>query len=141
MAAIQTIVETLVVEHCCSCHVAFGMTAAMQTARRRDHDWFWCPNGHRQYYSGRSDVEQARADAQRLRDRLEMAERSEVFYREQAAFERRRAAAQRGQRTRVMNLITRGVCPVAGCRRNFDNVREHMATQHPGFHTHEDGDS
>ena len=137
----QTFVETLVVETCCNCHVTFGLTEDMQTARRNDHLTFYCPNGHGQHYTGRSDLDEARAAAERLRSRLRMAERSEQFYRDQAAAERRRASAQKGQRTRVMNLITRGICPVSGCRLNFTNVGEHMATVHPDFHAHEDGAS
>lgn len=131
MAATLTFTGTLVVEDCCVCGIAFAMPKDMQARRRNDHAWFYCPAGHQQHYTGSTETE-------RLRRRLKLTEDSERFYRDQAALERRRAAAQKGQRTRVMNLITRGICPVAGCRRNFTNVREHMASEHPDFHAHED---
>lgn len=128
----QTFTDTLVVISCCheGCGVAFGMTQRANELRREDHEWFYCTNGHRQHYTG--DTE-----ADRLRQRLKTTERSERFYRNEAAYQRRVASAQKGQRTRVLNLIAKGVCPVGGCRRNFDNVRQHMADQHPDFHTHE----
>lgn len=129
----QTYTETLVVVRCGhpECDLTFGMPRAFYDARREDHRTWWCPNGHPRAYLGQSEED-------RLRSRLRVAEQSEAFYRQQAATARRSAAAQKGQRTRVLNLIARGVCPVAGCRRNFTNVREHMATKHPDFHGHEE---
>lgn len=116
----------LAVEICCNCGVSFAMPQDMQTRRLNDHRDFYCPAGHPQHYTGKTEE-------QRLRDRLRSAEASEQFYRDQAAFERRSAAAQKGHRTRVLNLISKGICPVAGCRRNFTNVRDHMAGEHPDF--------
>lgn len=116
-----TILQTLVDVTCChdGCGVTFGLTEQFAALRREDHAWWYCPNGHQQHYSGATEA-------------------SERFYRDQAALERRRTAAQKGQRTRVLNLIAKGICPVAGCRRNFSNVRDHMASEHPDFHTHKD---
>jgi hypothetical protein len=129
----QTITRNLVTITCYSadCNVVFGLDEVVYARRKEDHESFWCTNGHGQHFTGRSE-------ADKLRERLRITERSETFYRDQAALERRRAAAQKGQRTRVLNLIAKGVCPVAGCRRNFGNVRDHMATEHPEFHTHEE---
>lgn len=128
----QTITRELVAITCFSadCNVVFGLDRITYDRRLEDHKSFWCTNGHSQHFTGRSE-------ADRLRDQLKWTRESEEFYRDQAALERRRAAAQKGQRTRVLNLITKGICPVAGCRRNFTNVRDHMATEHPDFHTHE----
>lgn len=120
----QTFTDTLVVDTCITCGVVFGVTTNFQQQRQQDHAIYCCPNGHKQHYSGQNTEE-------RLRQRLKWAEESEQFYRDQATLERRRAAAQKGQRTRVMNLIAQGICPVGGCRRNFGNVRDHMATEHP----------
>lgn len=127
----QTFTGTLVVVHCCACGVPFGMSQGMHDTRRNDHQSFYCPAGHRQFFPAKSVEE-------RLRQRLAVAEDSERFYRQQAATARRSAAAQKGQVTRIRNLIAKGVCPVPGCRRNFTNVRDHMATVHPDFHRHED---
>jgi len=128
----QTFTDTLVVVHCGAdgCDVVFGMTERYYKARREDHQTWYCPNGHPRVYNGYSETEN-------LRRRLKWAQESEQFYRDQAARERRSAAAQKGHRTRLLNLITRGICPVAGCRQTFENVPEHMAAQHPDFHEHE----
>ncbi len=128
----QTFIDTLVVVACGAkdCDVVFGMTERFYQERRSDHRTWYCPNGHPRTYLGKSETE-------RLRERLRTAERSEQFYRDVAATARRSAAAQKGQVTRIRNLIARGICPVPGCRRSFTNVREHMATQHPDYHAHE----
>lgn len=129
----HTFTLTLVTVACCheGCGVIFGLTEEFQSRRREDHEWFYCPNGHKQHFSGPNETE-------RLRKQLQFTRESESFYREQAAHERRSAAAQKGHRTRVLNLVAQGICPVGGCRRNFGNVRDHMATEHPDFHTHEE---
>jgi hypothetical protein len=129
----QTYTETLTVLTCCraECSVTFAFTEGYERRRREDHEWFYCPNGHRQHYSEPGELE-------RVKRQLKYTRESEEFHRGQAALARRQAAAFKGQRTRVLNLITKGICPVAGCRRNFENVRQHMADQHPDFHEHED---
>lgn len=134
----QTFTRQLVVEDCYRCHVTFGMTAAFRTARLNDHGNFYCPAGHGQHYTGQSEVEVAREERDRaLRDR-DFARTSRQAARDQAAAAERSARAYRGHATRLRNLIARGVCPVPGCRRNFTNVREHMATEHPDYHQHEE---
>jgi len=114
---------TLTVLDCAGCGLVFAMTWDFEARRREDHKTYYCPAGHENYFPHKTEAEQ-------LRERLRI-------YRDQAATERRRAAAARGQRTRVLNLITKGICPVPGCRRNFTNVREHMSSQHPDYHVHE----
>lgn len=44
-------------EDCCDCGVPFGLTEEHQRRLRRTHEWFYCPNGHRQYYPGKTDNE------------------------------------------------------------------------------------
>jgi hypothetical protein len=131
----QTFTGTLTVIDCPACGMPFGITTRFETQRRDDHTTFYCPAGHGQSFRGKSALEQERDRLKASRDR---AVQSEQWWRRRAEQERRSAAAQKGHRTRVLNLIAKGVCPVAGCRRNFTNVREHMATQHPDFHTHEE---
>lgn len=128
----QTFTDTLVPIECYrhDCGVTFGMTQTAYNHRREDHKSFYCTNGHSQHYTGKTEAE-------RLREQLGYVRESEEFYRNEAAHQRRVASAQKGQRTRVLNLIAKGVCPVGGCRRNFTNVKDHMATEHPDFHTHE----
>ncbi len=131
----------LAIEVCCSCAISFAMPTDYQRRRRDDHELFYCPVGHPQHYTGATEVERLKRLNESAERRVRLAQQSERFYRDLARTERRSAAAHKGHVTRIRNLVAKGICPVAGCRRNFTNVREHMATQHPDFHTHEDGAS
>ena len=131
----QTYTETLTALTCPrhGCGVVYGLTEGYRHAREKDRQGWHCPNGHTQWFPGqtpeqerdaaRRDASAARASRDAARDQAEAAERS--------------ARAYKGHVTRIRNMVARGICPVQGCRRNFENVREHMATVHPDYHTHE----
>jgi DNA-binding XRE family transcriptional regulator len=112
------------IEHCCKCGIAFAMPVDYQKRLRNDHSTFYCPAGHGQHYTGKSEE-------QKLRDQL--AQRDATLQREQNRANQLRherdqiAKAHRKMRIRVMN----GVCPC--CNRSFENLRQHMATQHSDF--------
>ena len=61
-------VETCIHE---KCGVHFAVPSLFQKERKRDHKMFYCPNGHGQYYSGKSDIE-------KLKD--ELAEKNKTIY-------------------------------------------------------------
>lgn len=56
---------TLKAEACCKCGIVFGMSAETMQRRRNDHDWFYCPNGHAQHYTGKSEAEKLREELER----------------------------------------------------------------------------
>jgi len=136
----QTYVETLTVLTCCheKCGVTFAFTQSFERQRRDDHETFYCPNGHEQHYYVDNEKEKLRkelAAAQRRNNSLA----SDLRWEEMRVLEfKRSAAAHKGHATRIRNLIAQGVCPVPGCRRNFTNVRAHLASQHPDWHKHEE---
>lgn len=113
-----------VTEECCNCGMPFAMTADFQRRRRDDRKSFYCPMGHGQHYSGKSE-------AQKLKDQLAKKQRDlEAAY--------GRAAALQGQRDQIANSYKRirarvknGVCPC--CNRTFDNLLRHMRTKHPDY--------
>lgn len=112
-------VVSLYVSDCANCGVVFGMTEDLEGRRRGDAGRFYCPNGHTMSF-GESDKDRLRAATakqQHLADQLQAAERDA---------EQTRAALVR-DRGRIAN----GVCPC--CNRSFDNVRRHMASQHPDY--------
>lgn len=126
-----TFTGTLVTIECCTCHMIFGAPREFNQERLDDHGWFYCPAGHRQHYTGKSDAE-------KLRERLEREERRTTFWQDQAEgarrdalHERRRAAAARGQLTKMRNRVARGLCPQQGCRRSFTNLHDHVRGEHP----------
>lgn len=134
----QNYADRLVIEHCIKCGVTFGITEHFHRMRTNDHRSFKCPNGHSQYYCGKSDAE-------KLKDQLdqEAARRRNAEIREiQAADERdtalRQRAAARGQVTKLKNKIARGQCPC--CNQVFKNLESHMTAMHPEYQPDETAD-
>ncbi len=113
-----------VTEHCCNCGMAFGMTKIFQNKRLNDHKSFYCPAGHGQRYTGKSDAQEAREELERVRSQLE-AESGRAALLEREAEEAKRAHGRR--RARIKN----GVCPC--CNRQFQNLLSHMRSNHPDF--------
>ena len=119
------------------CGVVFGIDQRFERRRREDHATFYCPNGHSMSYSDRTEAEEQKVRADRAESQLRSARASAQAARDQADAATRSAAAYKGRVTRIRNMVANGICPVPGCRRNFENVREHMATVHPDYHRHE----
>lgn len=88
---------TLETLECCSCGVVFAMPGDMMRRRRDDHQAFYCPSGHANYYSGSSDKEV-------LREQLDRAESERNEARERADDVSR-------SYQRVRKRIRNGVCP------------------------------
>jgi DNA-binding transcriptional regulator YiaG len=116
------------IEQCCNCGIAFAMTADFQRRRREDRESFYCPAGHGQHYTGKTE-------AQKLKEELERKQAALVAERGRAvALEAQRdqiSKAHRKMRERVRN----GVCPC--CTRTFQNLMQHMRTEHPDFATND----
>lgn len=120
-----------VVEHCCNCHVPFAMTRDTYNRRREDHKTFYCPNGHPQVYTGKSELQRAREEIDRQKRTIEWErERTKQARdeRDRKEYERRAAV---GQVTKIKKRIGRGVCPC--CNRTFENLARHMSNQHPEY--------
>jgi hypothetical protein len=120
---------------CYQCGVVFGLEQGFQKQRVGDHKPFYCPNGHSQWYTGKTDKER---EIDRLKDELRRTENARSFqaaraqqHAEAAETARRQAAAARGVVTKVKRRIGRGVCPC--CNRYFRELHQHMTTQHPDW--------
>ena len=120
----RTLVLTVI--ECADCGVPFGVTERLERERREDRANFYCPNGHSQWFPGktpaqlvaeeRARTEAALATARQLRASLDGA-LEEVTKAQRAA---------NALRTRVGN----GVCP--DCHRTFKNVALHARSKHKG---------
>ena len=51
-------------EDCPNCHIIFFVPAAFQAARIKDKQTFYCPNGHRPNYIGKTEEEKLREQVQ-----------------------------------------------------------------------------
>lgn len=102
---------------CAHCGVVFGLSSDYAQRRRQDHQGFYCPFGHSNYYYQKSEAE-------KLRERLGE---------EQAKL----ANAQMelmlsGKKIRRLEKQAKnGKCPC--CHRQFVNMARHMKSKHPGF--------
>lgn len=123
-----------VTEECNSCGVQFAVTEAFQKKRlevRGPNNPFYCPNGHKIWYIGKSAEDLQRERAEQLQRQLEAADNRLKAAREARERADRQAAAARGQVTKIKNRVSHGVCPC--CNRTFENLQRHMASQHPTF--------
>jgi hypothetical protein len=119
---------TFKVLKCIGCGVEFAMPEALNAERVRDKQNFYCPNGHEQHFTGKSDAmlrreaEQAAREAQALAEarqrELDGALRTIAKVKKEA-----KAAAER-----VEHRVESGVC--LHCHRTFKNVARHMYRQH-----------
>ena len=83
----------LVVEECCNCYALFAMTVEFKAKRLKDHGWFYCPAGHKQYYTGKSKEEKLQDELGKTKERLDAEILCCIEANEQAnAIDRSRAA-------------------------------------------------
>lgn len=105
------------------CGIPFAISRSLYNEAQADHSiGFWCPNGHKVYFQGRSTL-----------DRLRDAQTAQVALRDQIEAACRDAEQARVALLRDRQRFANGVCPC--CNRSFGNVRRHMADQHPDYDT------
>lgn len=129
---ISTISHTHVT--CChkGCGLSFFVTKEWEAARRRDHEWWFCPNGHTQHWSGDNAEEKLRKRAERAEQSVEeQRQRADRHYRERQHQERR-ASTFKGHCTRIRKKVATGKCPCCDDT-TFRNLRRHMLKHHPGW--------
>lgn len=132
------ITQTFEVETCVNCGVQFAMSTEFKAERlknRGPNNPFYCPNGHKQHYVGKSAADKERERADDLQRQLEAAEARSKRQRELREAAERQAAAARGQVTKIKKRVGNGVCPC--CNRTFSDLQRHMHTKHPTFKAEE----
>jgi len=77
------------VELCCSeCKVTFWVTAAHEAKLVRKRQTFYCPNGHGQWFPGKTDAQRAKeAEAALQREREAAAEERRLHHEERRRLE------------------------------------------------------
>src|SRR4029434_11006197 len=113
-----TEVVTLNTLHCSHCNVLFAITADFEKRARQKRTNFYCPNGHSQWYPGKTEKE-LRQDAER---RLASAQ-------EDVRILRARITKAEAEAKRQAKRTAGGVCPC--CNRSFVQLARHMKSQHP----------
>lgn len=129
-------VSVIFVMDCSQCGVIYGIGGEYEERRRDDGKSWQCPNGHSQMFT-KSAATKEKERADKAEQRLRWAEAREAAQRRERESAERSAAAYKGHLTRLRNRVAAGVCPVQSCRRNFANVKAHVASQHPDWaHDH-----
>ena len=131
MATLINITTPLVLETCCNCFMVFAMPEEFQARRRKDHQGFYCPNGHRQYYNAKSEEDKLRdqlAAEKHAREQADAWARDKAVQLEQT---KKRLAATQGVVTRHKRKIAAGRCPC--CSASFKNLEAHMKNRHPDW--------
>lgn len=65
--------QNMIIEHCCSCGMAFAMTTQFHDQRRNNGRSFCCPAGHSQHYS-ESNIKKKNREIQQLKEQLQQKE-------------------------------------------------------------------
>jgi hypothetical protein len=128
----RNLLVSLTAVDCCQCGYTIWMADTFIAALKNNKNSFHCTScGTKQGWHNASE-------ADRLKIRLEAAEKQLAFARNNAASERdarehteRRLVAQRGVVTRIKNRVGNGVCPC--CTRSFGDLKRHMANKHPDY--------
>lgn len=123
---------TYSIVECCheGCNVLFAMTCSMYNQRKEDHKYFYCTNGHQQYFSGETE-------AQKLKRQLESKQADLEWQHAQRRRTERQLSAAKGQVTKIKNRVGNGVCPC--CNRSFLNLHNHMRHRHPEWKDNQNG--
>lgn len=100
---------------CCSCGIVYAIPQTFQQEVRDNHQTFYCPNGHRQWYPAESESEKL---LKLLRQR-----ENELAQKVTANIQ------LDNQLTKIKKDIAVGKCPC--CGKTFKHLANHMARKHP----------
>ena len=117
-----TFIVTFSKVECADCAIAFAITKRFEDAKRYNHSSFYCPNGHKQYFSGKTDAEIERDKALKAQAELNRETHEKVV------LEKKLRESEK-EMARMKNRAAHGVCLC--CNRTFENLASHMKTQHP----------
>lgn len=95
---------------CYLCGCLFALESNFRKNRVNDHADFFCPNGHSQYYGGKTEADKLREELSR-----------EISRRSTAEHEKEKL-------DKKLKRVENGVCPE--CNRSFLNLQRHIKTKH-----------
>lgn len=116
---------------CANCNMEMHLSPRFVQRRRDDHETFYCPMGHPNYFPQKSDEEKLKDEISKLKNRVRIEEEYKEEYRGKLIIEQRSKIAIKGHHTRLKKRIANGVCPC--CNRSFKNLSSHMQKEHPEF--------
>lgn len=127
------IMVSLEVIHCYKCAIPFAVPVDYKQRLRDTGEEFFCPNGHGQVYT-KTTVMKLQEQIEREQEKIKHLNNSLDFVKTQRDSAERRIVGQKIQVSKLKNRIKNGVCPC--CNRTFQNLHNHMKTQHPDYNHH-----
>lgn len=124
-------VETFVTEECITCGITFAVTSGYQYQRKQDHVCYFCPNGHQQAWTGKTEAQIEKEKGIRLQQQLDQERAAAARLKAERESLDRRLRAAKGQQTKLRKRIAAGTCPE--CDQSFADLASHMQHDHPEF--------
>jgi hypothetical protein len=124
MMGTYTETTTMITEHCCNCGIIFAIAQGHHAELLRSHAWFYCPAGHSQHYTSKSDAELLKAE-----QRAHASTQEELRIARIEADAAAKKAAAELKRTRKKAIATQCL----NCHRTISpsQMARHIATKHP----------
>lgn len=117
MATIEVSMELKTLT-CASCGAIFAVESNFERSKRENHDTFYCPNGHSQWFPHETEAEKLRKELRRKEQELADQVRAKL-----------EAQAEAEKVNRRLKRVHKGTCPC--CKRSFQNLANHMKSKHP----------
>lgn len=105
--------ETMTTTRCYTCDIQFSFPSDWSERRRQDRNDFYCPMGHSQHWTSKTDKEIIAEKEREL-----SAVRTALY----------KANDDKEKMARKLKRVKVGVCPE--CNRSFENLKRHMASKH-----------
>ena len=118
-----SILTTMEFLTCSVCGIRFAAPGFWLSKRRDDHEIFYCPSGHSQYFPAKSQAEIAISDRNKVQAKLNEALHAQVVLEKKLNEEKAKLA-------RLETRISHGICPC--CNRSFKDLERHMKLKHKG---------
>lgn len=116
---------------CGVCGIPHGISTTRYNEAMNSGKGWHCPNGHNLVFT-QSEKARLEKELAKEKQRREWAESNAERSRKSAAREERRARAFKGIVTKTKKRVGNGVCPC--CNRTFQNLMNHMKSEHPNYH-------
>lgn len=116
----HTYAVTLYTEVCINCGIPFAIPTDYRNRLKEKHTTFYCPNGHSQFYSGKTEAEQLRDKMKEKDNQLAQATTTKIQLESQL----------NDAKKKIVN-VAKGKCPC--CDKSFKVLSKHLANKHPEF--------
>jgi hypothetical protein len=122
-----TITQRMITEVCCNCKITFAIPEDLHRELKNNHEFFYCPKGHAQHYTGKSDEEI-------LREQLRTKEFQLQNANDAAARAREERWKENAKLERLRTRVKRGRCPASRrCKARFADLQQHLKDHHPHY--------